>query len=472
MESRMMPPQSQHGFVLVTVLIVTAVGLLFGAGALLLFKYQCQLRIDRQHEMEKVYAVRSALNYVRKYPGEPKEGRFEFRYQTGSDRNLGVIVEPVKAIFPELNNALHLDIGNEGYNNRYFAARNPDSGQYDVSLDYEYGAMSNGVVLTDIKVVNGEAGKNAVIGNARPGGMKGLAFKDLHARATDNVKWWVNIGMRGTGGWLQEDYGRRYYFQPLNYVDGTTVKDTMRLCLIRNVTNKLNKAGCRHGWPLSAGEKALVFQISPMANIESDEVNAIMTLSEYECFGGDQNNISKTTLIGLTNCPSMCAMGMQIADNKISLFYISNKRLAASKSGYEYVFSNTREMSLKTYDYFADGIFTNEFGKLEAPELRATFEVEATSDMRTEEAALESSSDTESRYDFLTKFRVTPAYQYDVYVEHPAFVTNRATVAQRLSVYSRFASEAASTVVTYDTHGTEHKGFRQDEREAARKNGR
>lgn len=119
MESGMMPPRSRNGFILITVLIVTAVGLLFGAGALLLFKYQCQLRIDRQHELEKVYAVRSALNYVRKYPGEPKEGKFAFRYLTESDRNLGVIVEPVKAIFPDLNNELHLDIGNEGYNNRY-----------------------------------------------------------------------------------------------------------------------------------------------------------------------------------------------------------------------------------------------------------------------------------------------------------------------------------------------------------------
>ena len=60
---------------LVTVLIVTMVGLLFGAGALLLFKFQCQLRIDRQHELEKVYAVRSALNYIKKAAsGIPEEG--------------------------------------------------------------------------------------------------------------------------------------------------------------------------------------------------------------------------------------------------------------------------------------------------------------------------------------------------------------------------------------------------------------
>ena len=65
MEQGMTRYPCHRGFMLVTVLVITAIGLLFGAGALLLFRYQCQLRIDRQHELEKVYAVRSALNYIK-----------------------------------------------------------------------------------------------------------------------------------------------------------------------------------------------------------------------------------------------------------------------------------------------------------------------------------------------------------------------------------------------------------------------
>ena len=64
-----------RGYALVTVLIVTAVGLLFGAGSLLLFRFQCQQRIERQHELEKIYAVRSALNWTRAYDSLlPAEG--------------------------------------------------------------------------------------------------------------------------------------------------------------------------------------------------------------------------------------------------------------------------------------------------------------------------------------------------------------------------------------------------------------
>ena len=93
-------PSARRGFILITVLIVTAVGLLFGAGALLLFRYQCQQRIDRQHELEKLCAVRSALNYIQTTSTEIEEGGKSFRYHTASERDLGVHVHPVAPIFP------------------------------------------------------------------------------------------------------------------------------------------------------------------------------------------------------------------------------------------------------------------------------------------------------------------------------------------------------------------------------------
>ncbi len=103
-------------------------------------------------------------------------------------------------------------------------------------------------------------------------------------------------------------------------------------------------------------------------------------------------------------------------------------------------------------------------GKLYAPEMRAVFEVEAASDRR-------GSAIDASQMDFLTKFRVMPAYQYDVFLEHPRGSEPKlATVAQKIGEWDRNGGK--SSLLTYDTHGTEHKGFRQDEREAQRKNGR
>lgn len=443
--------RGKGGFMLVTVLIVTAVGLLFGAGALLLFRFQCQLRIDRQHELEKVYAVRSALNYIRTYLQEiPDEGR-PFRFETGSGRNLGLLVKPVEPLFPTVTNESH------------FVMERGDfrllEGQYNSRPDYEFGAVG----VTDLSIIKGD--------NA---GKKGLEFKDL--TATNGVKWWVNIGMRDTGGWLQEDYGRRYFFWPQNYVDGVAVtKDLMRLCLIRNVTNEANAVGRRHGWPLSQeGERALVFQIRPMAGVNVKD--AEMTVAEFVYRGG---TVTATQLLCLSNAPSLCNMGLQLAGNKVCVFYIGNAKQndeeLVNLTSRGYTFSESVEMTPDTYRYFAEaqkvggkeygGIFTNAYGMVQAPELRAVFEVDATSDMRGEGVELDASNS-----DFLTRFRVTPAYQYDVYLEHPAAVTNRATVAQKIGEYEREGLDY--TMLTYDTHGTEHRGFRRDEREQARKNGR
>ncbi len=434
------------GFMLVTVLIVTAVGLLFGAGALLLFRFQCQMRIDRQHELEKVYAVRSTLNYIR-VNSNISDGDRYFGFRTWSGRDLGLIAKPVEPVFPDYDNPRHF-VMEKGH----FTTALDD--QYDPALDFEFGV---------------EGTTNALISNVNHDGNWGLAVKDL--AATNNVKWWVNIGMPGTGGWLQEDYGRRYYFWPQDFVDGEAVKDVMRLCIIRNVTNESNHVGRRHGWPLSVeGERALVFQITPMAgNIKGN--NAEMALYEYVYMGG---SVVSTNLIRMVNCPSVCYMGMQVASNKITIFYIGNEAVNVDTSdksrGYTFA-PEAPALSADTYSYFAEevavggkmygGIYTNDYGQVNAPELRAVFEFEAASDKRNGDGTLDNSN-----IDYLTNFRVTPAYQYDIFIEHPDTVTNRATVAQRIGQYDRFGLKY--TVLTYDTHGTEHKGFRRDEREAER----
>ena len=437
-------PPAKRGFMLVTVLIITMVGLLFGAGALLLFRFQCQMRIDRQHELEKVYAVRSALNFIRPYRREvPPEG-MSFKYHTGSDRDLGLFVDPVDDVFPVLTNKSHfvMDRGD-------FEVISSDStGWYAPDWGRAYDCECGAIGVTNLVMSN-----NSTYG-------LGLVFNDY--QATNGVRWWVNIGMPGTGGWLQEDFGRRYWFLPQNYVGDEVpyTADTIRLCIIRNVTNTFLNAGQQHGWPLSQeGERALVFEIVPTSGVE----NASMSLYEYVYENGHIREINHITE---PNCPSKCYMGIQLAQDIASFFYIKKDKyndVIYNPSSFGYTFSSdVLRLDKETYAYFADGIYTNVVDhKVHAPELRVVFEIDARSSKR--RATL-----NDSDMDALTGFRVTPAYQYDVYIEHPASVTNRATVAQKFGTFKD--SNNGYAVLTYDTHGTENKGFRKDEK-LARKNG-
>ena len=168
----------------------------------------------------------------------------------------------------------------------------------------------------------------------------------------------------------------------------------------------------------------------------------------------------------------MAYMGIQLAGNKVSLFYINKAGESSLSSPLSrgYVFSDIAQLTEPTYNYFAEGCVTDADGRItQAPDLRAVFEVVAVSDARPE-------ASDKSEKDFLTWFKVTPAYQYDVLLEHPASKTNLATVAQRILIGKSARGVNKYSVRTYDTHGTEHKGFRRDEmdwaREQARRKGR
>ena len=463
----------QNGFVLITVLIVTAVGLLFGVGALLLFRFQCQLRIERQHELEKVYAVRSALNDIRTLTKEiPDAGRC-YRYHTiGSQRDLNLIVKPVEAIFPNLaTNHFAMERGDFRVPDPVKSSpQNLKPGFYDLSFDYECGAEG----VTNLLVRN--TSKNEA-------GYYKLEFYDKSAPL--NVKWWINIGMSGTGGWLQDDYGRRYCVSQIDYVGAENVpKDIMRLCLIRDIENHDNTEGRQHGWPLSMkGERAIVLEIRPTFNGVGEDY-ADIRVYEYECLN-DSGFIKPTELepLHISDWPRNVNIGIQLAEDNVSLFYIENDGNnddLIRMSSHGYVFSDSAKMTAQTYGYFVQkqtfrgveypGVETVD-GKVHAPDLRAVLEYEAFSPTRQNQSEVERRPNVDS----LTKFRVTPAYQYNVYVEHPILVTNCATIAQKVGKYRKTTGRAAGldySIVTYDTHGTENKGFRKDEREAERKRNR
>ena len=448
MESGMIKFHGSRGFILVVVLIITAVGLLFGAGALLLFQHQCRLRIDRQHEFEKVYAVRSALNYIRTHMGAELINA-EFGYHTASGRDLPVIVRPVENVFPNRTNAHHLAMSSRTEESRRFT---------DVSLN----THPMGYCNFDLDYECGMVGATNLIIKSYSQLPYGLDFTEQ--MATNGARSWVNIGMSGTESWVKEEYGRRYWFQ--RYTTGTPTQDIVRLCLIRNISHLKDSRniplseGFRRGWPLSQnGERALVFELCPLKNN-----NGIgMTITEYE--HKDGVDIPTPLPIAITNVEYLCYMGFQLARNQISLFYISNKGTGSDES-HGYVFSDAVSLTSKTYDYFTnkvsfsdgtfdEGVRMDESGRvLKAPELRAVLEVEP--------VFIKQKGDKE----VLADFRVSPAYQYDVFLEHPKDMLKRATVAQKIGIYDDRNGKKSSnyTVLTYDTHGTENKGFRYDER--------
>jgi hypothetical protein len=105
---------------------------------------------------------------------------------------------------------------------------------------------------------------------------------------------------------------------------------------------------------------------------------------------------------------------------------------------------------------------TNNNGRVFAPELRAVFEVESTASARPYPAP---PSGIGKNVNFLTDFGVSPAYQFDIFIVHPDNITNLATVAQRVYTGNTGGRNGQQFAVrTYDTHGTENKGFRKDEK--------
>jgi len=75
---------TRGGALILTVLLVAAIGILFGFGRLLAFRYQCEQRFDRQRELEKVMATRSVLNYILRSTGNtlPPSNIFTYRPST------------------------------------------------------------------------------------------------------------------------------------------------------------------------------------------------------------------------------------------------------------------------------------------------------------------------------------------------------------------------------------------------------
>lgn len=187
----------REGFVLPALMILALVGMLFGLGRVLLYRYQCQIRIDRQHELEKRSAVRSALRWIETRNQEELAGMeaaestpFECVSRTG--RRIDVQVRSVKPIYPA------------------------DPG--------------------DFSIVDGASYEYACVTRSEPGPMQPCflgAAKGCQigpGADTANEVGWISVDMSGTGSWLDEVYGRRYMVDVGDFNAGG-VGDEMRLSI-------------------------------------------------------------------------------------------------------------------------------------------------------------------------------------------------------------------------------------------------
>ena len=187
---------SRGGYALIAlVLLIAAVGLLFGLGRLSEYRHRCEWRFDRQFELEKIMAARSAVNYLQKNVS-CGEGEKIFAYNTARGREITTTIAPAKRLYD-----LTFD---SGWGSNYAIFPVPDYCQ--PSIDYKDIAGEPEYVMS-VKFAS-EFSKNHI------GRRAGFAVDFANT-------------------WTSDPFGRRYVVggHELNRKPGEKEADTMRLYL-------------------------------------------------------------------------------------------------------------------------------------------------------------------------------------------------------------------------------------------------
>jgi len=180
MKKKRTSASGKSGYILPIIMVAALIGILFGLGRLAMFRYQCQLRFDRQHALDRVMATRSALVWLENEPQPPNE-ETNFVYQAGNGRLVDVTVRPVPSIYPAPGSD-HLNIyaGLTNAPNVTYSATSPE--------------MLPGYVVgedQDLVLKIGSSGTSST-------GHVGRVFIDM-----------VDLG-----SWQDDVYGRRYWLEP------------------------------------------------------------------------------------------------------------------------------------------------------------------------------------------------------------------------------------------------------------------
>lgn len=398
---------SREGFVLPAILLVAVIGVLFGFGRVMLYRFQCQLRIDRQHELEKQYAVRSALRWLetRKVNDLDMTGEKAFEELTFSDRNLQVEVHPVTPIYP------------------------CGEGMFYITNEFTY-------VYSERSVFDGEgtlvAPTNSNYRNVYPDYQDGRSASapmrhgcqmGPGGEATTNWMGRVSVDMEGTGNWLQDVYGRRYMFNADN----------------------INKA--------ASGEKAdwVRFYVTPMGktaaigltmyprNPDRDTRVDLWFRSE----SGVETVVAENVLANEKGegKEGNNGKGLQLASDKVTVYHWVQAGYANIVGTYD--FSETYEIP---QDLLYE--FTN-----------ATQEVTMTLEV-VNKSGVSSESLAQTR-NLFNRFQVLPAYEYEVYLNWEDSGKRNRELATVVHVKPNGRARGTHQAFTYDTHGTSVRGYRK-----------
>jgi hypothetical protein len=179
---------SKSGYILPMVLVVALIGVLLGLGRLMMFKYQTQIRIDRQREIDRVLATRSALKWLETQkkpwgsPCPPADINL-FEYKSSAGKLINVAVQPAPNIYPQGNNEDHMDIENNAWG------------------DYQGSINTTSTVAVAIAIED-----------------KRLKFIYNEASTGDYGR--VSMDMEDLGNWKHDIYGRRYWYEAGSVLPG------------------------------------------------------------------------------------------------------------------------------------------------------------------------------------------------------------------------------------------------------------
>lgn len=181
-----------EGYVLPLILVLALVGILLGIGRLALFRHQCTLRFDRQREIERILATRSALRWLGTQLSPPEQPT-NFTYTAGSGRVIGVQIRPAESIYPNPTNLNHFSIR---------------AGRTRLDLPGVSAEHSNDSMEADF--MDGVGGQ-----------IKIMRIGSAGVDSTGHVGR-VMLDMDGEGSWLDDVYGRRYWVAPDDVNRGAT----------------------------------------------------------------------------------------------------------------------------------------------------------------------------------------------------------------------------------------------------------
>lgn len=388
-----------EGYVLPLILVLALVGTLLGLCRLTLFRQQCTLRFDRQREIERILATRSALRWLAVQPLPPATAQ-KFIYGINSSRQIRVEVRPVDPIYPKPGYANHLNISSGNFN------------------------------VLDVEISSAEFGMNP------------QPFYDEQINS-----WTMQIGSTGetgkvgyarilmTNSWQDDPWGRRYWVKPesfnlgVNPEEESTPGDVFRLRL--------------EPFNSGSGNPAIWIEHAPMGN-QSE------TVVKYRNSEG-QEHVCTGAGLPLGKAKLTDAKGVQLAGNSLVMFYMYPHLELGNPNAYQYNFGDPYLLPDDVAESFR------------GQALYLTLEVESFSPQQDENTFRWIRVDPAYEYEVALEWQTPNFDKSTATEEERnagVRITNEvATVAHvfvEADEYSEFGFN--SVTFTYDSHGTGHRG--------------